>query len=92
MGVVLRDDALLLRESHRELMDIVERVTAERLDERLVGEGTTTYSIYAMLHGIIEHDLYHAGQIAILKRASARRTCATSPPTSSPGRRKRPSI
>ena len=72
VGVVLRDDALLLRESHRELMDIVERVTAERLDERLVGEGTTTYSIYATPHGIIEHDLYHAGQIAILKRASAR--------------------
>jgi uncharacterized damage-inducible protein DinB len=28
------------------------------------------YSIYEMLHGIIQHDLYHAGQIAILKKGS----------------------
>jgi hypothetical protein len=27
------------------------------LDEALVGEGTTTYSMYTTLHGIIEHDL-----------------------------------
>jgi uncharacterized damage-inducible protein DinB len=25
-------------------------------------------SVYTMLHGIIQHDLYHAGQIAILKK------------------------
>lgn len=29
----------------------------------------TNYSIYFMLHGVIQHDLYHAGQIALLKKA-----------------------
>ena len=60
-----------LRRSHRELTQEVARLRNERLDEPLVGEATTTYSVSATLHGIIEHDLYHAGQIAILKRAQA---------------------
>jgi uncharacterized damage-inducible protein DinB len=58
-----------LRRRHRELTQEVATLRDERLDEPLVGEGTTTYSVSASLHGIIEHDLYHAGQIAILKRA-----------------------
>ena len=29
----------------------------------------TDYSVYFMLHGVIQHTLYHAGQIALLKRA-----------------------
>jgi uncharacterized damage-inducible protein DinB len=61
-----------LRRTHRELAQTVATLDAERLDEPLVGEGTTTYSVDATLHGIIEHDLYHAGQIAILKRAQTR--------------------
>jgi uncharacterized damage-inducible protein DinB len=28
-----------------------------------------TVSIYATLHGVIQHDIYHAGQIAVLKKA-----------------------
>ncbi len=27
------------------------------------------YDFYTMLHGIVEHSLYHAGQIALLKKA-----------------------
>lgn len=26
------------------------------------------HSIYVLLHGVIQHDLYHAGQIAILRK------------------------
>ena len=26
-------------------------------------------SVYETFHGVVQHDLYHAGQIAILKRA-----------------------
>ena len=37
-----------------------------RLDERAPGK---PYSIYFMLHGAIQHNLYHAGQIALLKKA-----------------------
>jgi uncharacterized damage-inducible protein DinB len=37
-----------------------------RLDETVAGQD---YSHYVMLHGLVQHDLYHAGQIAILKKA-----------------------
>jgi uncharacterized damage-inducible protein DinB len=30
------------------------------------------HSYYVMLHGMVQHDLYHAGQIAILKKAASK--------------------
>jgi uncharacterized damage-inducible protein DinB len=33
--------------------------------EQVPGAGTTYYEL---LHGIVQHDVYHAGQIAVLKR------------------------
>jgi hypothetical protein len=27
------------------------------------------YSMYVLAHGVVQHDLYHAGQIALLKKA-----------------------
>ena len=32
------------------------------------------HTVATMLHGIVEHDAYHGGQIAVLKRALARMT------------------
>jgi len=29
------------------------------------------YTRYVVLHGVIQHDLYHAGQIVMLKKALA---------------------
>jgi len=29
------------------------------------------YTVYEMLHGVIQHNLYHAGQIAVLKKGTA---------------------
>ena len=29
-----------------------------------------TYDFYYLFHGIVQHSLYHAGQIAILKKAT----------------------
>jgi len=55
-----------LDRGHRELCDTISRVPDSRLDEPIL-EGMST--VYVTLHGIIQHDLYHAGQIAILKRA-----------------------
>jgi uncharacterized damage-inducible protein DinB len=37
-----------------------------RLDDTVPGRN---HSFYVMLHGVVEHHLYHAGQIALLKRA-----------------------
>ena len=39
---------------------------SERLDEKVRGK---PYSYYFLLHGVIQHNLYHAGQIALLKKA-----------------------
>ena len=39
----------------------------DRLTEHVAGR---EYSIYFLLHGIIQHDIYHAGQIALLKKSA----------------------
>jgi hypothetical protein len=38
----------------------------EKLNE---SAGGAEYHFYFLLHGVVQHNLYHAGQIAILKRA-----------------------
>ena len=45
--------------------DAVARLTPEDLDRIVVGKNYTTY---VMVHGVIQHNLYHAGQIAMLKK------------------------
>ena len=37
-----------------------------RLRDQVPGKD---YDFYFMLHGVVQHELYHAGQIAILKKA-----------------------
>jgi uncharacterized damage-inducible protein DinB len=55
-----------LAESHARLRKVAEALRDDQLDEKL---GATTVSRYEILHGVVQHDLYHAGQIAILKKA-----------------------
>jgi uncharacterized damage-inducible protein DinB len=57
---------LALERGHQALVEAIMRVPESRLDEP-VAEGMST--VYVTLHGVIQHDLYHAGQIAILKKA-----------------------
>jgi hypothetical protein len=38
----------------------------DRLDEPIIAGMS---SIYVTLHGVVQHHLYHAGQIAMLKKA-----------------------
>ena len=45
----------------------VRPLTDERLREKVLGD--VPYSIYTLLHGVAQHNLYHAGQIALLKKA-----------------------
>ena len=54
-----------LESKHMKLRDAVARLEDERLNEPLA-EGKP--SAYFTLHGVIQHTLYHAGQIALLKR------------------------
>jgi len=48
------------------LSDAVARLSVDDLDRIVAGRDYTTY---VMVHGVIQHNLYHAGQIAILKKA-----------------------
>ena len=55
-----------LRAAQGGLLDAVARLDDARLDERTPGRN---YTHYVLLHGVLQHTLYHAGQIALLKRA-----------------------
>jgi uncharacterized damage-inducible protein DinB len=56
----------VLENGHKQLRETILRLTEGRLSEMTPGKN---HSVYFMLHGIIQHDLYHAGQIALLKKA-----------------------
>lgn len=56
----------LLATSNQALRDAIKKIDDAKLEEIVSG---ASYSIYALLHGVIQHDLYHAGQIALLKKA-----------------------
>jgi uncharacterized damage-inducible protein DinB len=43
-------------------------LTDERLSEKTPEK---PYSFYVLVHGVIQHDAYHAGQIALLKNAAS---------------------
>jgi hypothetical protein len=51
--------------SHDELMLVLEEKNDNFLDEIVPG---AEYNFYTLLHGIVHHDLYHTGQISILKK------------------------
>ena len=55
-----------LEESHQQLVDNIRKLDPSLLDQILPGSLNTSY--YVVLHGIIQHTLYHAGQIAVLKK------------------------
>jgi uncharacterized damage-inducible protein DinB len=55
-----------LAESQKRVRSVVEKLRDDELDEKMWNKFGTRY---VMLHGLIQHDLYHAGQIAILKKA-----------------------
>ena len=62
-----------LEDAHRALVAVIARVPEAQLftptnDSRApeTGQGV---SHYVLLHGIVQHDVYHSGQIALLKKA-----------------------
>jgi uncharacterized damage-inducible protein DinB len=55
------------KHAHDVLVKTVAALPESRLRDRVPGK---KYDFYHMLHGIAQHELYHAGQIAILKKAS----------------------
>ncbi len=51
---------------HEELVEVIAQLPDARLEEGVPGHD---YSLYVLLHGQVQHLLYHAGQMAILKKA-----------------------
>jgi uncharacterized damage-inducible protein DinB len=60
-----RDDVALLDRMHRALRESAAVLSRRDLDRRPTGSTVTTF---ALLSGVAAHDLYHAGQIQLLKR------------------------
>jgi uncharacterized damage-inducible protein DinB len=59
-----------LIDNHRELLNAIANLDEARLNDPIINDPNTTYSsVYVTLHGGVQHDLYHAGQIAMLKKA-----------------------
>lgn len=55
-----------LNSVHEQLRECIRRLDDSLLEQPAI-EGST--SVYAVLHGLVQHNLYHAGQIALLKKA-----------------------
>ena len=52
--------------AHKALIARTTALTDGELDRRIAGTSTTRYEI---LQGVLQHDIYHAGQLALLARA-----------------------
>jgi uncharacterized damage-inducible protein DinB len=57
-----------LRERHQAFMRAVRAFPESKLSENAPNRDHT---YYVLLQGMVQHDLYHAGQIAILKKAAS---------------------
>jgi uncharacterized damage-inducible protein DinB len=55
-----------LHQVHLRLRESVARLNDARLDEL---SASKRYTIYGEIHGAMQHTIYHAGQIALLKKA-----------------------
>ena len=65
-AVVWRKAVADTKRAHDVFVKTVAALPDSRLRERVPGK---RYDFYHMLHGLAQHELYHAGQIAILKKA-----------------------
>ena len=57
-----------IKRAHNELVNSVKMFPESRLSERVPGKTHDYYDFYYMFSGIVQHELYHAGQIALLKK------------------------
>jgi uncharacterized damage-inducible protein DinB len=60
-----------LSETHLRLRAFVRTIPDDQLDRKDQKTSGANTSRYVVLHGLIQHNLYHAGQIAILRKALA---------------------
>jgi len=65
-----RDDLALLHEAHLKLREAVAALRPSDLDRKRRGSKVT---VRALVAGVAAHDIYHAGQIQLLKRLQTSR-------------------
>ncbi len=53
--------------AYKRLRSDLSETNDARLDDTVTGQD---YSVYVLLHGVVQHCLYHAGQIVLLKAAA----------------------
>lgn len=63
-----------LVQTHNQLIKAVATFPDARLRDQVPGKDEDYYDFYYMFSGIVQHELYHAGQIALLKKALNTRT------------------
>ncbi len=63
----------LLRGGHQKLLDALGNFAETKLESKVPGED---YTYYVLLHGVVQHDIYHAGQMAVVKRMLRSETAA----------------
>ena len=54
-----------LAESQKALVNALNKFSDEMLDDEVDGKA---YDYYTLIHGVIQHDLFHLGEIALLAR------------------------
>ena len=59
------------KKTHNELIKAVAAFPDSRLTEQVPGKSEKYYNFYYLFSGIVQHEIYHAGQIALLKKAGA---------------------
>lgn len=59
-------DRQRIMSSHEALAKVVSNLPPARVDAQVAGHD---YTVRVLLHGVVEHDCYHGGQIALLKKA-----------------------
>ena len=57
-----------LEASHVRLMETLAELDDSQLDGAVIGTGGT---VYHLVHGGVQHNLYHGGQIVLLRRAAS---------------------
>jgi len=57
--------------THADLVKTVAAFPESRLGEQVPGKTESYHNFYYLFSGIAQHELYHAGQIALLKKAAA---------------------
>jgi len=60
-----------MKHTHNELIKAVAAFPDSRLQDQVPGKTEKYHNFFYMFSGIVQHELYHAGQIALLKKFQA---------------------